>query len=549
MLNTVTKVQLALFCLGGSVHAQSGGRPSRTTYGENNLPVDFDNEAISRNYQDVDMQLLSPAFMNPDSVPAGFSNGSAGPTPDHEMDYFFRSIAVRNDWVTYHGADLQSEQGRAIPYLYLSESTQGFVSNSTSGTDKLRVYLQAAIHGNEPAADQGVMALLGKMDANATWTASLLEKMDILVIPRYNPDGVSYFQRELAANVDPNREGTKLVKQQSRKIRSLVSAFDPHVVADMHEYGGAPVYGGIYRHGTDALVAAAKNLNIHKAIREMSESTFSDGISEALESHGLRVEPYVTGPTSRVEGDPIVFTEASGAPTTGRNAMGLSQAIVILCELRGIALANQHFQRRTASSLVMLEAIVQIAHDNADSVRKTIDDAVEDFINSDAEIVVTETQPRENRTFTMVNINNGSIVQAPIEFLSSTPSVANFTRSKPDAYLIPKDYETVAERLQVMGLELEELQQEYRGTVQAYNITTSQLGEEYYEGTVLNTVTTNFYDQEVVLPAGSWRVSTKQKHAALAFVTLEPESEVSYVSFGIIPVSTAWEYPIFREVS
>lgn len=85
MLSITNKAQLALLCLGGSVYAQSGGRPSRTTYGNNNLPVDFDNEAISLNYQDVDIQLLSPAFTNPESVPAGFSNGTSGPTPDHEL--------------------------------------------------------------------------------------------------------------------------------------------------------------------------------------------------------------------------------------------------------------------------------------------------------------------------------------------------------------------------------------------------------------------------------------------------------------------------------
>lgn len=79
---------------------------------------------------------------------------------------------------------MRSEQGRSIPYLYLSESTQAVTGNSTGSTEKLRVYLQAAIHGNEPAADEGTLALLGKMDANATWTASLLEKMDILVLPR-----------------------------------------------------------------------------------------------------------------------------------------------------------------------------------------------------------------------------------------------------------------------------------------------------------------------------------------------------------------------------
>ena len=113
-----------------------------------------------------------------------------------------RSIASRNDWATYHGSDLKSEQGRSIPYVFLTQpsGSDNFTSNTTSDSPKVRVYLQGAIHGNEPAADQGILALLGKMDANQTWTVSLLEKLDILVLPRYNPDGVSYFQREFGAN-------------------------------------------------------------------------------------------------------------------------------------------------------------------------------------------------------------------------------------------------------------------------------------------------------------------------------------------------------------
>jgi hypothetical protein len=105
-------------------------------------------------------------------------------------DDFLRDIASRHDWFNYQIADFKSEQGRPIFTAFLSDPK----SKPTNST-KLRVWLQAAIHGNEPAADQGAMALLGKMDANATWAASLLEKMDIFVMPRYNPDGVHYFQR------------------------------------------------------------------------------------------------------------------------------------------------------------------------------------------------------------------------------------------------------------------------------------------------------------------------------------------------------------------
>ena len=69
----------------GPVRALLAGSASRTTYGNNALSVDFDNEAISRNYQDVDIQLLSPAFLSPETIPAGFGNGTSGPTPLHEL--------------------------------------------------------------------------------------------------------------------------------------------------------------------------------------------------------------------------------------------------------------------------------------------------------------------------------------------------------------------------------------------------------------------------------------------------------------------------------
>lgn len=107
-----------------------------------------------------------------------------------QKDDFLRDIADRHDWFNYQIADFKSEQGRPIFTAFLSDP-----DSQPKNSTKLRVWIQAAIHGNEPAADQGAMSLLGKMDANATWTASLLEKMDIFIMPRINPDGVSYFQR------------------------------------------------------------------------------------------------------------------------------------------------------------------------------------------------------------------------------------------------------------------------------------------------------------------------------------------------------------------
>jgi hypothetical protein len=91
------------------------------------------------------------------------------------------------------------------------------------------------------------MALLGKMSANSSWTSSLLETMDIKILPRYNVDGVAYFQRRLATNLDGNREHLKLDRQMSRDIKREFMDFSPHISIDMHEFTAPTIYGGDYQ--------------------------------------------------------------------------------------------------------------------------------------------------------------------------------------------------------------------------------------------------------------------------------------------------------------
>jgi hypothetical protein len=97
-------------------------------------------------------------------------------------------------------------------------------------------------------------------------------------------------------------------------------------------------------------------------------------------------------------------------------------------------------------------------------------------------------------------------------------------------------------------LEVTTMPEAYQGEVEVYNITSSSLASSYYEGAILNAVTTETLIQEVKLPAGSFFVSTAQKNAGLAFVALEPENIDSYVSFGIVPMEVGDLYPVFRKM-
>ena len=100
----------------------------------------------------------------------------------------------------------------------------------------------------------------------------------------------------------------------------------------------------------------------------------------------------------------------------------------------------------------------------------------------------------------------------------------------------------------VSGLEVETMTEAFQGQVEVYNITSSKLARSYYEGAILNTVTTESSVQQVSLPAGSFCVSAAQKNAGLAFVALEPENIDSYVSFGLVPMEVGAQYPVFRKL-
>lgn len=400
------------------------------------------------------------------------------------------------------------------------------------------------MHGNEPAGDEAALAFLGALDADPLWAAEFLEKMDIIVLPRYNPDGNAYFQRTLATNFDPNRDHTKLVSQQTRDIKSWFSSFSPHITIDMHEYRTTTRFSGHYGHAADCMFSAAKNLNIHPSIRTLAETVFVPAINASVASQGLRSEPYITASST----DPPRFEEAGTDAKIGRNAMGLTQSMTFLFETRGISIANQEFKRRTLGGLQMLLGVLETARDQADFVYGTIENAIHEVVKSKEPIVVTDYTTYSNRTWTMVDTRSGTVVQLPIEFASTTPATANLTRARPQGYIIPRAWADLAERLKVSGLEVETIQDVFKGEVEVYNITSSSLARTYYEGVILNEVTTDTLVQEVILPAGSFFINCAQKNVGLAFVALEPENIDSYVSFGIVPMEVGDLYPVFRKV-
>lgn len=52
-------------------------------YADNQVALVKDSDEAAKNFPDVeDVEIYSPSFTDPKSVPAGFKNGTSGPTDD-----------------------------------------------------------------------------------------------------------------------------------------------------------------------------------------------------------------------------------------------------------------------------------------------------------------------------------------------------------------------------------------------------------------------------------------------------------------------------------
>lgn len=508
-------------------------------YAGNTRPFTPDSQAVSANFPEPNITLYSPAFYDPDTIADDFSNGTAAPTSEETLIGFLETLSARNEWMTYMTPNFTSEEGRQIPYVLLSSGSPNSTSNATN---KIRIYIHGSMHGDEPGGEAGVTSFLGKLDNDSTWAAAVLEKADLLVLPRYNADGVAYFQRLLATSLDPNRDFSKAARQQTRELQALVTDFNPHISIDCHEYGAQAARGPNeeYLPAQDGQFSAFKNMNIHSSIRQLAEGLFRDDIAVAMDARNLTHSPYVVSP----DPDNLVFSEFI-MDNDGFDQVGLSQGIAYLSETRGIGIGDQHFRRRAAATLTIIEAIVRTAVGNAEHVLQTIEDARSNYTNSNEEIIVSSSPRMNNITWDFIHIN-GTAVTVPITFGNNTPATANLTRTRPEAYIFSRAWSDVAERLTLLGVEVETLEEDFVGEVEAYNIKSALLATSKFQGVAQTTIEAELILRNVSVPAGGFRVASRQRHAAHVFARLEPEAESSFAKWNILPVDEGDAYPVYR---
>lgn len=474
-------------------------------------------------FPEVELEINTPAFRK-----------SKGFTSYQELISFLNELQTAHSdvmTITYIG---ESQKGKAIPLVTL---------NKGEAKDKVRVWLQGGLHGDEMASTEGVLYMLDKLLNDKSYRY-MLDKLEIRLVPMANIDGYEKENRYAANGLDLNRDQTKLNITESRSLKQAFSDFNAEVAVDFHEYRPyrkdytkLSTFGVTSRY--DAMFMYSGNLNVPENVRKYTKDKFVTDAELVLQKAGIKYRDYVT--TSKVLGD-IHFNEGSNNARSSATSYALSNCISSLIEIRGVALGRTSFKRRINATFLIGMSYLKSAYDNGTEVKQVLAEGAQ--WKSDA--VVRSTKKIEQQSITFIDIETCEEIELDATVHNASKSIATLSRVRPAAYILEKEQTELVRKLKVLGLNVQKLSADRELEVESYSVIDYQKEGEKYEGIYRQKVSTQVRKETRTLSAGSYILYLDQENASLAIEVLEPEAPNSFVSFHVLETSLGDKLPLYR---
>lgn len=127
----------------------------------------------------------------------------------------------------------QSGEGRDLLYATVGHGPDVF-------------WLQARIHGDELHSTEAALQILDHLASGAPEARLIRERMTVIVIPMYNPDGAEANVRGSTTpnQIDLNRDWENFAQPESHAWYGLWTEARPRLALDLHHMGTAPVVEG-----------------------------------------------------------------------------------------------------------------------------------------------------------------------------------------------------------------------------------------------------------------------------------------------------------------
>jgi zinc carboxypeptidase len=463
----------------------------------------------------------------------GLADGREGYTSDDELqswlDERVRAGARQGTRAVWLDAG-RSQRGVPLRALRLSR-----------GAGRPVVLLIGQQHGDEPAGAEALLVVAHEVASGPL--GAVLDQLDVVVLPRANPDGAAWNTRVAADGIDINRDHLLLRTPEAQAVALLVRQLAPIVVVDLHEHTVVGRYlekfNAVQRN--DLLLQYTTTANYPEALAQASERWFIEPMRQALTSQGLTHEWYYTNPTA--PGD-LRLSMGGLQPDTARNVDGLKQTISILLESRGVGIGRLHLQRRVHSHVVAVRSLLDSAAAHASELvalrQRTGSEVAAAACHGDVEVLTAATPTQ--RELLMLDPDTGADKAVPVQWDSALQPRLLRTRARPCGYWIAADGSVAVQRLRELGVHVQRFANETALQAEAWQeLSRSEGARPDVRGTVADAARTVIGVRVALMPraasapANSWYVPLDQPLAHLAVAALEPDTPSSYFANRVLP--------------
>ncbi len=503
------------------------------------LPVDTPADApygaaVAARFPDPAVTLRTPAF----------EPGRTAFTSNAEIQQWLRGL-VREGPAGLNATQVRllglgsSQAGEPIEALVFTRAPDASAAALRAGT-RPTVLLIGQQHGDEPAGSEALLGIAQEL-AQGGRLAAVLDRINVVVLPRANPDGALQGQRVSASGIDINRDHLLLKTPEAQAQAQLVREYRPAVVIDAHEYTVVGRY--LQKFGTvqrfDALVQYATTANVPEFVTRAAEEWFRRPMLAALKAQGLAAEWYYTTSTDLADKK---VSMGGTQPDTGRNVNGLTNAVSILIETRGVGIGRLHFKRRVQTHWVAIGSVLTSAAErSADllKLRQFVDNEVSTLACT-GEVVVEAGPTPSEYPLTMLDPATGADKVVTVAWDSALQLRQLKARARPCGYWLGANETDAVQRLRARGVIVQRIDDKgvvrgelYREISREAGVRQDVRGALFDAGGVLRVQVETLPALLDVVP-GSWYVPLDQPLANLVVAALEPDTQNSFLANRIV---------------
>jgi len=432
----------------------------------------------------------------------------------------------------------QSQRGEALGALVLTRGT-GTDAAAIAASGRPTVLLIGQQHGDEPAGSEALLVIARELTQGLL--RPMLDRVNVIIVPRANPDGSADNKRATTGGLDMNRDHLLLNTPEAQALAKLTRDYRPTVVVDAHEYTVVgpflQKFGAIQKY--DALLQYATTANIPEFLTKASEEWYRRPLVAALKAQGLSSEWYYTTSTDLLDKK---ISMGGTQPDTGRNVNGLKNTVSLLIETRGVGIGRLHIQRRVFTHVTAISSVLASTAQRAPELGQLqpyIEKEIAGLACKD-EAVVEAGPTLTQQELQMLDPVTGADKALRVEWNSALTLRKIKARVRPCGYWLSASSKTAVERLRLHGVQVLRVTEPgsmlgdlYRETARTAGVRQDVRGAIADARQIVKTEVA-LVRSVIDAPTGSYYVPLNQPLANLVIAALEPDTQSSYFANQLI---------------